>query len=109
MNNKVDLTPLDRIRQAETEAAGRVAAANLEAEQLLREAQDRLPDVREQAETAARQRGKSKAEQILAEADRLVDEELNRARLQAEQLTERGQQRMAQAVEAALQLILGAD
>lgn len=109
MENQVDLTPLDRVRQAETEAAGRVAAARLKAERLLRQAQDRLPDLRAEAETAARQAGEAQAAELASEAEHMASAERERAKARAAELERLGGERMAPAVEAALRVILGAD
>jgi vacuolar-type H+-ATPase subunit H len=102
-----DLSPLDQIRQTESEITRKVAAARQAAEKILDQARQQAEIVKRNASEAGRLEGQRHYQTVLDRAEEEAHTLVSEAGFQAESLRRRGQQRMKTGVGYAVSVILG--
>lgn len=105
-NSNVHDSPLARIRQAETEASRRIAAARAAAEAQAQAAEAQAAALQEEAQAAGRREGEARYRKLVAEAEEEAQAIRVRAQHDAEALRRSGEQRMEEAIRFALDLVL---
>jgi vacuolar-type H+-ATPase subunit H len=102
-----DLSPLDRIRQAEAEATRRIAAAREAADQFVAQARSQAELVKRQAREAGQRQGKAKYQATISGAEeeaRTIEVEAGKL---AEDIRHKGKVRMDMAIGEAINFLLG--
>jgi vacuolar-type H+-ATPase subunit H len=102
-----ELTPLDQIRRAEAEAARRIAAAKVSAEEAVRRAQQQAATIKRQAREGGRRAGQAQYQQTVALAKKEADVLVENADGRAESLRRSAQLQMDAAVRLAIDVIIG--
>jgi vacuolar-type H+-ATPase subunit H len=102
-----ELTPLDQIRRAEAEAARRIAAAKVSAEEAVRRAQQQAATIKRQAREGGRRAGQAQYQQTVALAKKEADVLVENAHGRAESLRRSAQLQMDAAVRLAIDVIIG--
>jgi len=101
------ISPLDRIRQAEAEANGRLAAARQLARSL--EVEARAAAIIQQAHEAGRREGDKRRNEAVAAAEARASVILIQARSQAKRYSDSGRQRLASEAASAVRVVLGVE
>lgn len=104
---EIEISPLDKIRQTEAEAAGALAAARETAEKLLADARADAKRSVHQADEDGKREGQAQYKEVLAQAEEEAATIINKARILTKELRRQGQQRMETGVEYALSFIAG--
>jgi vacuolar-type H+-ATPase subunit H len=99
--------PLDQIRQAESEATRRIAAAHEKAKQMLEDARVHAAQIKSQAREAGLSAGRQQYTQIVANAEEQASMLITQANQLAENLRRTGEQRIDEAIRYALGVIIG--
>ncbi len=107
LTSKTELSPLDQIWQTEAEITGRIAAAREEAGQMVVKAQSQAMQIKIQARETGRRRGQAEFGNIVTQAEEEAGGIISLANSQAEDLQIKGQRHLLEAVNQAVQIILG--
>lgn len=107
IENENELSPLDQIRQVEAEVTRRVAAARVEAESVLAKARTQAAQIKSEARAAGQREGQALYKELVAKAEeeaRLLNAQ---SQSRAVELRRKGYQRMEQAVQLSIQIVVG--
>lgn len=107
LTTKTELSALDQIWQAEAEITGRIAAAREEAEQTIAEAKSKAMQIKIQARESGLRRGRNDYGNIISQAEVDAEGIISMANSQAEELQIKGQRHLLEAINRAVQIILG--
>ena len=102
-----ELSPLDQIRKTEAEVTRQVAAAREAAERMVIEARKQVKALRDDAQAAGYQQGRTHFKEIVSIAEEEAQAIVSQAQGQANALRQKGKQGMAKAVGYALSFVLG--
>lgn len=102
-----ELSPLDQIRLLEAETTRRLVAAREASERGAVETRAQAASIKKQAEEKGKRAGQIRYKETIAEAEEQAKAIVAQARREADDLLEIGQARMEQAVNEALNIILG--
>lgn len=102
-----ELSPLDQIRQTEAEVTRAVAAARLAAEQMIAQAQREAIDIQQHARELGLREGEARYRELMSTGDEEGRGIIAAAKLQANELRRKGQQRMDQGVHKAVHIVIG--
>jgi|MudIll2142460700_1097286.scaffolds.fasta_scaffold400382_1 vacuolar-type H+-ATPase subunit H len=103
----LELSPLDQIRQTEAEVTRRVAAARELAGQSLESAKKEAARMIAQAREIGLREGQARYQEIFHEAEEEAKQLVTRAQGQVEVINQRGDQRMQQAVQQVVSIVIG--
>lgn len=101
------LSPLDQIRLVEAEITRRVVAAREYSEHNIANARAQGTTLKKQAEETGKREGLIRYKETVAKAEEQAKVLIAKANHEAEKLRENGQARMEQAVNTALNIVLG--
>jgi vacuolar-type H+-ATPase subunit H len=102
-----ELSPLDQIRQTEAEVTRRIAAAREMAEQRVDQARKETASMVAQAREAGLREGQVRYQEIILEAKEEAKQFEVNAQRQSEEIRLRGEQRMEQAVQQVVSIVIG--
>lgn len=102
-----ELSPLDQIRQIETDIAAQIAAARVSAGRSIANARSQAIGIKNQAQEAGLQAGRERYQEIIEQAEREATVITEEARSKADAMRERGHQLMEEAVLLAYHLVIG--
>ena len=102
-----ELTPLDQILQIETDVIGQIAAARVSAGRSIASARTEAAQLKNQYRESGLRAGQARYRQIVQKAEEEAKAIVAEANKQAEAMHKRAQQRMEEAVQKALTLIIG--
>lgn len=105
--SEIELSPLDKIRQTEAEAAGAIAAARQAAEQLLASTRAEADQFIDQARTEGKRAGQAQYADALTRAGEEAHAILVDAKRRAKKLQHKGRQRMEAGISFAVNTIIG--
>lgn len=101
------LSPLDQIRQLETEIIRQVAAAHQDAERILADARQEAAQIKNLAKETGRQEGQTRYQEIVSKADRDARALVAQAQRRSDELSQKGERHMELAVRRVIEIILG--
>jgi vacuolar-type H+-ATPase subunit H len=107
MRIEEELSLLDQIRQTEAEVTRRVAAAHEAAQRTVEQAQAQRLQWIEQARVAGRKEGESRYKEIIAKAEEEARIIILHAQNRVDEIRSRGERCTEDAVEQALNIVLG--
>jgi vacuolar-type H+-ATPase subunit H len=102
-----ELSPLDQIRQTEAEVTRRIAAAREMAEQRVDQARKETASMVARAREAGLREGQVRYQEIILEAKEEAKQFEVNAQRQSEEIRLRGEQRMEQAVQQVVSIVIG--
>ncbi len=102
-----ELSPLDQIRQTESEVTRQVAAVRESAEQTVAEARNEVKELLKEARTTGSCRGETRYKEIVSQAEEEARGIVAQAQSRAEELHRKGKLRMSTAVDYAVSLVIG--
>jgi len=105
--NLADLSPLDRIRLVEGEAARQLIAAREAAEEAVVNARAQAKQMKVEAREAGTKEGEAQYKNIIVNAEEEAQAIVAQARHQADELKRHGQQRMEQIILIAINIVTG--
>jgi len=105
--SEIRLSPLDRIRQLETEIIRQVAAAHQDAERILADARQEAAQIKNRAKETGRQEGQTRYQEIVSKADGVARALTAQAQRRSDELKQKGEQHMDLAVRRVIEIILG--
>ena len=100
-------SPLDQIRQMESEITRKTAAAHEAANQMLTKARVDAGAVKNQALEDGNREGQARYQEIILEAKEEAKQFITLAQGQAEEISQRGDQHMEQAVQQVVEVVIG--
>lgn len=101
------LSPLDQIRLAEAEISRKVIAARESSDHNAANARKQAALLKKQAEENGKRAGQKRYKEMIAKAGEEANAILAQAQHEADDLSQKGQFRMEQAVDEALKIVLG--
>jgi len=101
------LSPLDQIRLVEAEIARKIAAAREASEHSASNARAQAALLKKQAEEKGKREGQIRYKETIAKTEEQAEVIVAQAQYEADDLRETGQARMEQAVNEALNIVLG--
>ena len=102
-----DLSPLDQVRRKEAEITGHIAAARESARRSLETAQREAARIKSQAREDGLREGQEYYQEILLEAEEGAKELVAQANRLAGELSQKGDLRMEEAVQATVRIVIG--
>ncbi|MGD2155770.1 MAG: hypothetical protein PVG14_01780 [Anaerolineales bacterium] len=102
-----ELSPLDQIRQTESEVTRDIAVARESAEQIIATARNEVKELLEEVRTTGLRRGQTRYKEIFSLAEEEARGIVAQAQNRAEELRRKGRKRMATAVDYAVNLVIG--
>jgi len=105
--SEIELSPLDQIRQIESEMTRRIAAARENVEEILENARRQSADLKRQANEAGVQEGQAHYKDIIAEAEEEARSFIAEASARSVEITRRSQKRMSTAVVHSVNIVVG--
>lgn len=104
---EIEISPLDKIRQTEADAAGALSAARAAAERRLSQARAEAEKVLQQAREEGKNLGQARCRQMVSQAEEDGRALRDRAHSRAHDLQELGQSRKSAAAKFAVRVITG--
>ena len=104
---EVERSPLDQIRQVESEVARRTAAARNRAKDAAKEISAQADDTKRKAREGGRREGEQHYHEIITEAEMDAERLLEQAHTQAEELRQTGKSQIDAAISFAVDTIVG--
>lgn len=102
-----ELSPLDQIRQIETEIAAQIAAARVSAGRSIARARAQADRVKDQARENGLRAGQARYQEIVAQAEQEADRITDEAHSKADAMRRRGRQLIDEAILQAFLLVSG--
>ena len=106
-NPEARLSPLDQIRHIEADVTRQIAVAREAAEKTVAQERTQAARLKREAQEAGHREGKSRYKDLIAEAERETRVLVAQAHQRAEDLRQRGQRQMTNAIHHAVKIILG--
>jgi vacuolar-type H+-ATPase subunit H len=105
--SETELSPLDQIRYTEAEITRQIAAARETAEKMLAQERAQAARLKREAQEAGQKEGENRFKDMITETEGETRVLVMQAHQRAEELRQRGQQKMAKAIRHAVHIILG--
>jgi vacuolar-type H+-ATPase subunit H len=102
-----ELSPLDQIRQTESQVTRQVAAARVAAEKTVVDTKREVRSLLEAARKTGADRGQARCKEIISQAEEEARGIQAQAKNKTAELRRKGKNRMAMAVEYAVSLVIG--
>jgi vacuolar-type H+-ATPase subunit H len=104
---ETELSPLDQIRQTESDVTRQIAAAREAAEYAITEAKSQVKELLDEARVSGHHRGQIRYKEVISQAEEEAHALVTQAHSYAEALHKKGKQRMNSAVYHAVNLVIG--
>ncbi len=102
-----ELSPLDQIRQTEADVTRAVAAARLAAEQMIAQAKREAIDIQQHARELGVREGETRYRELMLTGEEEARGIIAEAKLRANELRRKSQQRMDLGVQNAVHIVIG--
>jgi len=104
---EVERSPLDQIRQVESEVARSIADARNRANDTAKEMSAQADDIKHKARSEGRREGEQHYQEIITEANMAAERLLEQAHTQAEELRQTGKSQINAAARFAVDTVIG--
>jgi len=106
---ETELSPLDQIRQTESDVTRQIAATREAAEDSITKTKDQVKVLLDQSRASGHQQGRIRYKELVSQAEEEAHALVTQAYSHAEDLRKKGEQRMKTAVRQAVNLVIGSE